>query len=131
MRKLLHFVMAVALLVGCSSATGPGEVSGRWGGREAFLDASGDSVSLFLSCAFGRFELPLRRDVAGEFAASGLFQALSGVNPPPDLVRPPVPATLRVQHLGNRLKLRVFIAGGEAGPFTVYRGRGDLVPRCL
>jgi hypothetical protein len=79
---------AACLALACSGTVEPRTAlqPGQWGGDQALLVVTTDTVALGLDCASGWVEPPLLLDGAGRFDVAGFVQGQIGA------ARPPVPA---------------------------------------
>lgn len=71
--RLVHSLPAVlGLVAACSSLDSPGQIKGGWGGPEALLVASSDTIRLTLSCSRWFFAAPVSVAADGRFSMDGV-----------------------------------------------------------
>ncbi len=123
---LLLLLPLGACASGPSLPSGTGAVRGTFGGAHALLVATDSLARIELDCAHGRTAGPLHLLAGGRFDALGTFTHEGGavLSTSAGQTRP----ARFTGHLdGDLLELRIVLADGAAGPFTLQRGtRGQL-----
>ena len=69
---------ALGIVAACSSSESPARVTGSWGGPDAMLVASADSIRLTLSCSKWLFTTPVNVAPDGKFAMDGVGSGILG-----------------------------------------------------
>lgn len=126
--------LLLPLLVGaCTSlpdADAPALVRGHFGGAHAALVATDSVATLELDCAHGRTSGPLRLWAGGRFDVTGTFVREGG--PVREGVLPDARPARFTGHVdGETLQLRILLADGTNGPYTLRRGMPPQLYKCL
>lgn len=110
----------------------PPTVTGEWGGDHIGLTLGSASGAVQYDCAHGALTTALRPGVAGTFNVVGFHVREHGGPVREGEAVDSVPARYLGAIAGDRMQLRVVIAGGDTlGPFALRRGEAPRVYRCL
>ena len=110
----------------------PPTVTGEWGGDHIGLTLGSASGTVQYDCAHGSLAAAVRPGVAGAFDVDGFHVREHGGPVREGEAVDSVPAHYLGAIAGDRMQLRVVIAGGDTlGPFELRRGEAPRVYRCL
>lgn len=126
--------LGLAALCGCTiGGAVPSEevVSGDWGGVHVGLTLTPEHGAISYDCAHGSLDVPVRRDRAGRFVATGVHVREHGGPVRVGEVPDSVPARYLGQVSGDRMVLRVIVGPDTLGPFALERGAAPQLIRCL
>jgi hypothetical protein len=122
-------------IIGCvgTDPSKPGNgtpLVGRWGGEHIALVLTDSVGSVEYDCAHGGIAGPVQ-PLGGRFEVTGVHVREHG-GPVREGERPDtVPARYLGQVRGDRLELRVVVAGDSLGPFELRRGAEPRLFKCL
>jgi hypothetical protein len=124
-----------ALVMSCTGAIATprdgAPVVGEWNGLHASLTLTESGASIEYDCAHGGLRAPVEPDNAGQFTVAGVhFRDHGGpvrIGEVPDSM--PAQYVGKVQ--GDQLTLRVIVGAETLGPFTLKRGAGSRLLKCL
>lgn len=125
-------LLAAVLVSGCvTAASANTPLEGVWGALGVALTASSEGGKVEESCsqlAFG----PILPDAGGRFTATGSYSAWQGgpqrADEPGDSGRP---VALSGLVDGDRMELRITVAGQEPRDLVLRRGLRSKIIRCL
>jgi hypothetical protein len=78
MRFPSSVLIGLVIVGACSSAQAPARITGSWGGPDAMLVASADSIRLTLSCSKWLFTTPVNVAADGKFTMDGVGSGTLG-----------------------------------------------------
>jgi hypothetical protein len=110
-----------------------GATTGEWGGEHISLSITERGGAFELDCAHGAIDEPLSTRADGSFDVRGQFVAERG-GPEREGERPDShPARLTGRVEGDRMTLRIVLtdSGREVGEFSLERGAGARITKCL
>lgn len=125
------FAIATMLLAACAAVPSPGALQGDWGGRHVGLTFGADGGTLEYDCAAGTITPPLVQ-ADGSFTAEGTHTPGWGGPEIEGQVLPTFAVRYAGRVRGDTMTLQGNVENGVTlGPFTLRRGAGPIIFRCL